>query len=146
MMSFLSKLQITQLKRNPQQTPEQARRAKLVTKLEEQLALVQAQAKGERLLVTKPSWTRDDDGNKIRVQRERQVKPWWFPQGTELHMVIRYGARQIELAKGKRAIVVATHAMLPGALNTMIQAVQAGELDAAIAAALDARKLKLPKA
>ena len=97
------------------------------------------------MLVTRPSWTRDDDGNKIRVQRERQVKPWWFQQGSELHMVVRYGARQLELAKGKRAIVINTQAMLPGAINTLIQAVGAGELDAAIAAAIDARKLKLAK-
>jgi len=144
-MSFLSKLTITQLKRNPRQTPQEARRTKLIIKLEEQLALAQVQAKGERLIVTKPCWTRDDNGNKVRIQRERQVKPWWFPQGSELHMVVRYGAQQLELTKGKRAIVISSPALLPGAINTLIQATQAGELDAAIDAVVGARKLKLPK-
>ena len=144
-MSYLTKLTLTQLKRNPQQSPEQARRAKLIVKLQEQLALAQAQSKGERLLVTKPVWTRDDNGNKVRVQKERAVRAWWWPQGSELHMSVRYGARQLELSKGKRAIVVGNANLLPGALNTLIQATQAGELDAAIAAVIDARRLKLGK-
>ncbi len=60
-------------------------------------------------------------------------------------MVVRYGARPLELSKGKRAISIAQVAMLPGALNTLIAAVKAGELDAAIEAVIDARKLKLGK-
>lgn len=144
-MSYLTKLTLTQLKRTAQQTPEEARRAKLIIKLQEQLALAEAHAKGERLLVTKSAWTRDDDGNKVRVQKQRQVRAWWWPQGTELHMSVRYGARQLELSKGKRAIVISNASLLPGAINTLIQATQAGELDAAIAAAIDARKLKLGK-
>lgn len=144
-MSYLTKLTLTQLKRNPQQSPEQARRAKLIVKLQEQLALAQAQSKGERLLVTKPVWTRDDNGNKVRVQKERAVRAWWWPQGSELHMSVRYGARQLELAKGKRAIVISSANLLPGAINTLIQATQAGELDSAIASSIDARKLKLGK-
>jgi len=56
-----------------------------------------------------------------------------------------YGAQQLELTKGKRAIVISSPALLPGAINTLIQATQAGELDAAIDAVVGARKLKLPK-
>ena len=131
-MSYLSKLNVTQLKRPQALSPTEHRRQKLIEKLQEQLALAEAQAQGKRYIVTKPSWDRDDAGNKIRVQRERVVKPWWFADGTGLVLVVRYGARIMELAKGKRAVTVNTPAMLPGALNTLIAAVGAGELDAAI--------------
>jgi hypothetical protein len=141
-MSHLAKLTITQVKRGSQLSPQQSRRNKLIARLQEQLALVEAQAKGERFFVTKPSWTRDENGNKSRVQQQRQIRPWWWQQDNQLHMVVRYGARQLELAKGKRAITIASLAVLPGAINTLILATQAGELDAAIAAAVDARKFK----
>ena len=131
-MSYLSKLQVTQLKKPAAMSPVEQRRAKLVVKLEEQLALAQAQAEGKRYIVTKPAWTRDDAGNKVRVQRERMVKPWWWQDGEALCLVVRYGARIMEISKGKRAIMVNTPAMLPGALNTCIAAVKAGELDGAI--------------
>lgn len=131
-MSYLSKLNVTQLKRPQALSPTEQRRLKLIAKLEEQLALAQAQAEGKRYVVTKPSWSRDETGAKIRVQRERMVKPWWFADGAGVVLVVRYGARIMELAKGKRAININTLAMLPGALNTLISAVKSGELDLAI--------------
>lgn len=144
-MSYLAKLTVTQLKRPQSLSPAELRRNKLIAKLEEQLALVQAQAEGRRYIVTKPAWTRDDNGNKTRVQKDRMVKPWYWQDGEGLSLVVRYGARILELSKGKRAISVAQPAMLPGAFNTLIAAVKAGELDDAISAAIDERKLKLPK-
>ena len=143
-MSHLAKLTVTQLKRPQSLTPAEQRRNKLVAKLEEQLALCQAQAEGKNYVVTKAAWTRDDNGNKQRVQKERMVKPWYWQDGEGMCLVVRYGARIIELSKGKRAISVNAAAMLPGALNTLIAAVKAGELDAAISAVIGERKLKLP--
>ena len=117
-MSYLAKLTIAAVKRHTQQSPQDVRRTKLVVKLEEQLALAQALSKGERYLITKPAWTRDPDGNRVRVQRERQVRPWWWAEGEGVCMVMRYGARQLELVKGKRGIMIATPTMLPAAINT----------------------------
>ena len=48
----------------------------------------------------------------------------------------------MELATGRRAIAIAHLPMLPGALNTVIAAVKAGELDGAMAAAVAAGKHK----
>lgn len=141
-MSYLSKLNITQLKRPTKQSPAEERRGKLVVKLEEQLALAQAQAEGKIYVVTKSAWTRDNDGNKTRVQRERAVRAWWWNDGAALNMVVRYGARPLELSKGKRALTVADAAALPEVINTVIAAVKAGELDAPIAAVIAASKSK----
>jgi hypothetical protein len=141
----LSKLNITQLKRPAKQSPVEQRRTKLIVKLEEQLALARAQAEGKRYVVMKPAWTRDSDGTKTRVEREKQVRPWWWKDGDGLSLVVRYGAKQIELSRGKRAISIAQAAQLPEALNTLIAAVKAGELDAAMESAVTAAKAKPAK-
>lgn len=144
-MSYLSKLSVTQLKKPQSLSLTEQRRVKLLVKLEEQLALAQAQAEGRRYVVTKLSWTRDDAGNRVRMQRERMVKPWWWQDGEGLCLVVRYGARIMELSKGKRAITVNTPAMLPGALNTLIGAAKAGELDGAIEQVLADAKTKVKR-
>lgn len=140
-MSHLSKLNVTQLKKPQSLSPAEQRRMKLVAKLDEQLSLAQAQAEGRRYVVTKPSWTRDEAGNKQRVQRERVVKPWWWQDGEGLCLVARYGARILEISKGKRAITVTTPAMLPGVLNTLKAATIAGELDGAIEQVIASAKM-----
>ena len=141
-MGFLESLNITQLKRSAALSPAQHRRKKLVAKLEEQLALVRAQAEGKRYVVVTPAWTRDEDGNKHPVQKERLVRAWWWNDGGALTMVVRYGARQIELSKGKKAISVPDIGALPGTIGTLIQAVNAGELDAAISEVVGVGKVK----
>ena len=141
-MGYLNKLQLVQLKRREALPPVEHRRARLIARLTEQLALAEAQAQGKRLVVSKPAWTRDDDGYRIRTQRDRMVRPWWWSEGTGLVLVVRYGARPLELATGRRAIAIAHLPMLPGALNTVIAAVKAGELDGAMAAAVAAGKHK----
>ena len=138
-MSFLGKLQITQLKRNAGMSPTEARRAKLIAKLQEQLALAQAQGEGKGVVVTRNAWTRDEQGNKQRVQVQRQVRAWWSQDHTGTQMVVRYGARPLELAKGKRAIQIAEGQQIVDVITTLIAAVQAGELDAAMEAAVRER-------
>lgn len=120
-MSYLAKLTLTQMKRTSALSPQEARRHKLVLKLQEQLKLAEAHAKGERYLVTKPSWSRDADGKRVRVQRERQVRPWWWQEGEGVAMIVRYGARSLELSKGKRAVSISSAALLPGALSVRLR-------------------------
>ena len=48
---------------------------------------------------------------------------------------IRYGARKIEISKGKSAVEIATAADLVPTLELIKQAVESGELDAQIEAA-----------
>jgi hypothetical protein len=141
-VSYLSKLNITQLKRPAKSTPQEQRRNKLIAKLEEQQALAEAQQQGKRYVVMKSAWTRDDAGNKQRIQREKIVRPWFWPDAGGLSMVVRYGARPLELAKGRRALSVPTLDAIPATITTVIAAVKAGELDAAMDAAVAASKLK----
>ena len=135
-MGYLDKLNVTQLKRPETLSPTEQRRAKLVAKLEEQLAVAQATAEGKRYVVNKAGWTRDNDGNKTRIVTERVIRPWFWPEGEGFCLVVRYGAKILELSKGKRAINITSAALIPGAINTLIAATKGGELDAAINAAI----------
>lgn len=144
-MTFLSKLTITQLKRPTKSTPQEQRRNKLIVKLEEQLALAEAQKQGKRYVVMKSAWTRDDSGNKQKVQREKIVRPWFWPDANGLCMVVKYGSTALELAKGKRAVTVPSIDAVPDAINTVIAAVKAGELDNAVEATIAAGKSKMSK-
>jgi hypothetical protein len=58
---------------------------------------------------------------------------WWFPGSSgKINLAIRYGAKPIELAKGKNAVEVGSMGDLVAALEAVKDAVQAGELDAQI--------------
>lgn len=144
-MSTISKLNLVPLKARVAMTPQEARRQKLITKLEEQLALSEAEAAGRKHVVMKQAWTRDNDGNKTRVEREKRIKAWWWKDGDALTMVVRYGAKPLELAKGKRALRVENISAVPTTIRTVMEAVNAGELDAAIDAVLGASKAKQGK-
>lgn len=141
-MNFLSKLTITQLKRPISKSPQDKRRENLISKLEEQSALAQAESEGKKYAVSKNVWTRDEAGNKTRITRDKLIRPWYFQDGGAMSLVIRYGARPLELAKGRRAVTVANLAAVPEVIATVIAAVKAGELDAAMEAAVAAGKAK----
>ena len=140
--SILSKLNLTQLKRPTSKSPQDKRRDNLIQKLEEQSKLADNEAKGTKYSVTKNAWTRDDAGNKTRITRDKLIRPWYFADGTGMSLTIRYGARVLELGKGKKAIAVASVKDIPDVVAAVINAVKAGELDAAMEAAVQAGKTK----
>ena len=141
-MSILSKLALTTLKQRAKLSPAEHRRGNLIAKLSEQMALAKAQAEGKPYVVVKNGWARDEAGTKQRIQKEKIVRPWWWNDGPALSLVIRYGAKPLELGKGKRAVSVANLGAIPTTLGTVIDAVKAGELDAAIEATVAASKTK----
>ena len=141
-MSILGKLALTTLKQRSKLSPAEHRRGNLIAKLSEQMELAKAQAEGKPYVVVKNGWARDEAGTKQRIQKEKIVRPWWWNDGPALSLVIRYGAKPLELGKGKRAVSVANLAAIPTTLGTVIDAVKAGELDAAIEAAVAASKTK----
>jgi hypothetical protein len=58
---------------------------------------------------------------------------------------VRYGAVPLQLEPGKTAVEVTKLADLPLVIKTLMQAVEAGELDAAVAAAMGLRGAKSNK-
>ena len=142
MSNFLNKLTIVQMKRPMAQSAQEKRRSNLVIKLVEQAELAKAQAEGKKFVVMKNATTRDEAGNRTKIQREKNVRAWFWPEGTGMAMCIKYGARAIEIQKGKKALSVPNLQAIPATISTVIEAVKAGELDAAIEQTVAASKSK----
>jgi len=146
-MAHLSKLTISNATREISINPIIGRRAKLLEKLDEQLAVAQALLAGEPYNATRKVWVADKDGNKRHVDREKRVNVWyWNDISGKFWFELRYGAQKLELAKGKHAIEVGAKDRLVTVIETVIEAVRAGELDAALTAASAAKAGKKAKA
>ena len=130
-MATLASLKLVAAKKTTQSNPQQHRRQKLSNKLVEQIHLARANSTGQSYAPTKIKSTTNADGERVQVSVPKRIKPWWFTDATgKVCVAIRYGAKVIELAKGKSAIEVASPAALIEALETVNAAVLAGELDA----------------
>lgn len=122
--------------------PTGMRRAKFIEKLEEQ-----------KLLLADPSYVRtvqrtaEVDGVKQAVVRKQRVKPWWKTDSSgQIVMSVKFGSKPIEFEKGKAGIAVPSKDKLPTVINTLIEAVRAGELDDLFTAASKSRPLPKKKA
>ena len=68
-----------------------------------------------------------------QVEMPKRLRPWWFvTENGKVCVSIRYGSWTLELAKGKPSVEVGSPDELVAALETIKQAVEAGELDAQI--------------
>lgn len=122
--------------------PVHMRRAKFIEKLEEQ-----------KLLLADPGYIRtvqrtaEVDGQKQAVVRKQRVRPWWKTDSSgQIVMSVKFGSKPIEFEKGKAGIAVPSKDKLPTVINTLIEAVRAGELDDLFAAASKSRPVPKKKA
>ena len=141
-MTALSALKLIAT-RKPENLPQVVqRRNKLIGRISEQIELASAQANGTKHLFTKVRTLTDKDtGIRKQIETSKRVKAWWFTaENGKLALSVRYGAKVLELAKGKFAIELATAAELVNTLEIVKRATESGELDDAIDNA--ANKLK----
>ena len=133
-MSLLNSLKIVIAKRPAPVSPIARRRDMLIAKLNEQIAYAHAQQDGGVFAPTRLCTVKDQEsGESKRVEMPKRVKPWWFTDDSgKLCLVVKYGTKPLELAKGKVAIELAAQADLIPTLETLKAAVTAGELDAQI--------------
>lgn len=123
-------------------------RVKLLRYLEEQKALVEAEIAGTAFSTTKKVTKTDEAGQKIRVDAPRTVRKGWFTDASgKIFFQLRYGSKQLEFAKGMNAVAVDSLADVPGIIGSIIDAINAGELDPQLTAAIAERKANFkPKA
>lgn len=112
----------------------QVRRNKLAKRLWEQAELAKAQQAGTQFTTIKFRSVLDTDtGLRKQVAVNKRVKQWWFTTDSgKLALSVRYGARLLELAKGKFAVELVSEKELVPTLEIIKAAVLAGELDAAM--------------
>jgi hypothetical protein len=135
-VALLQSLKVTAAKKAIGNNPQAHRRMKLARKLWEQIQLAKSQVEGTNFTMTRFRSVTDPDGGRRSVEVPRRVRAWWWTTDTnKIALNIRYGARKLEISKGKSAVEIATVADLLPTLELIKQAVEAGELDAQIEAA-----------
>lgn len=145
-MAILSKLTVCNTSRRPQMSATHLRRAKLILKLDEQLAAAQALIDGKPFRVTRTKQVKDENGHPQRQEQERRLRPWfWHDTTGKWMMEVRYGAKVLEITQGKRTIEVGVRDQLPQTIQLIQDAVRAGELDQQIEQAAGVRTLGLSK-
>lgn len=132
-MSALAKLKLVSFQ-SQGRSPIVLRRNKLTGKLGDQIAYAKAANAGEIYAAKRVKFVTDSEtGERKQVEISTRVKPWWSTTANgKLVIALRYGAKPIEIQKGKNAIEVTDMDDLIATLEVIKQAVQAGELDTQI--------------
>ena len=146
-MSLLGNLKVVANPANQTKTAEQFRRNKLIVKLQEQLALAEAQLGGRPYNRMRWITAANAEGEPVRIQRPVRLKQWWYKSvAGNVLLTVRYGARPLAISNGMTAIEIERVEDLPSTISTVIKAVDAGELDGELASAAAAKGKHLSKA
>lgn len=142
-MNLLAKLKLVEAKKTTQISATALRRNKVVARLDEQIELAKAKLEGRTYSATRQRRVTDEQtGEKRTVETAKRMREWWWvaADGKKINIVLKYGAKVIEIAKGKTAIEIASEKELVATLELLRQAVEGGELDAQIEATAGAVK------
>ena len=136
-MSALANLKLVAAKKPNRLSPVVIRRNKVVERLHEQLEMAKARQEGRTYAPTRMRKVKNaETGVKTTIEMPKRVKEWWFTSDSgKLCLSLRYGAKVVEIAKGKSAVELASEKDLVATLEILKQAVEGGELDAQIEAA-----------
>ena len=129
----LISLKLVTAKKQTSIPPILNRRNKLAEKIWDQIQLAKALKDGGTYSTKRFKTVKDYDGGIKTIELQKRVRQWWFTseQG-KVCLSIRYGARLIELAKGKSAVEVGTTDDLINTLEIIRKAALTGELDTQI--------------
>ena len=146
-MTTLSSLKLVTAVKPTALAPIVQKRNKLIKRLYEQIELAKALAEGREYTTTRLRTVKDAETNETKtVSLPVRVKVWWWTaENGKLCVTIKYGAKTIELAKGKTAVELASKDELVNVLETLKTAVDAGELDEQINALSGAVKSNFKK-
>jgi hypothetical protein len=130
-MSVLSTLKLVSAKRPTSIPSVQIRRNKLLNKLQHQLKLAEALSRGETYMPLRFRSVRDKETNEMKV--------------VEVATKVKYGAKVIDISKGKNSIEITDGHHLIKTLETLREAVLGGELDTQIESAANTVKARFKK-
>ena len=141
-MSSLAKLTIKTVSRQSKLSPIEARRNKLLAGIEEQLKVAEAAMRGKEYAVTLSRWGKNDAGDRVRIQRQKVVRSWFFAQDGGFYVQCKYGSKAISLSKDGNAIFVKQLTDVQPVLETLRSATTNGELDSYVEMAINIKKNK----
>ncbi|WP_421951065.1 DUF6641 family protein [Pelagibacterium sp.] len=127
--------------------PVERARQKVIAALTEQKAMAEAKIAGQHYAPTHMVWRKNEAGERVQVETPKRLRTGWFTDGSgQTFFALRYAGKPIEFAKGKNAVAVGELSALPAILDTLTEAVRAGELDEQLAKAAAERGQMLRKA
>lgn len=143
-MAVLNSLKLLAAQTPSRMSPIQHRRNKLSNRIHEQMQLADSLMNHSQFNPKRRRTVIDSEtGSRKQIESGKRVKPWWFTaENGKLVLSVRYGAKVLELAKGKFAVEVGAEKDLLAVLDTIKTAVHSGELDSAIEMASRKRKDK----
>jgi hypothetical protein len=140
-MSFMKSLTLTIVPKIDND-PIRSRRERLIARLLEQKELISNPA-----LVRTIHRTVKKDGVRTVVETQQKVHPCWrMDEKGQVVLFVRLGWKLLEFEEGKTGIVAGSMERLPVVIDTLIEAVRAGELDPALEQAKAARPAPKKKA
>ncbi len=140
-MSILKSLKLAAAAPVNPATAEHGFRTKLLRYLAEQKALAEAEIAGTTFAVSRRVTRTNEAGEKVRVDVERRVRKGWFTDaGGKTFFQLRYGSKPLEFAKGMNAVEVSDISEVPEIVTSIIEAINAGELDPQLKSAIAQRK------
>ena len=145
-MTILEKLNLSDKTRAAMLTsPETRVRGKMLDAIETQIAMAEAEQKGEPYVKRVLRYVTDtESGDRARKEVPIRVRSWsWKDADGQLMLDVRYGNRRIEIKPGKTAVQVGEARNLVPVLKMLADAVKAGELDKVLLAARSKRRKNL---
>lgn len=121
-------------------------RDKMIAALVEQKQMAEAKIAGQHFVPTHMVRRKNAEGQRVEIEAPKRVRQGWFADASgRVFFTIRYAGKAIEFAKDKNAVDVGELSSLPAVLDTLVEAVRAGELDAQLTAAAVERGKMLRK-
>lgn len=110
--------------------PIEVKRSKLITRLNEQRAMVQCLLDNTDYIAYKEVYITDDEsGERRKVKRPKRIRAWFYQSANKYFLEIKYGTKSLEIQKNKPAIDVGNKDELLTVIDTIIDATKKGFLD-----------------
>ncbi len=133
--SVMSTLEFTTRPVRNHSDPILQRRAKLTYRLNIQHEMAKCLIENEVFTAYKEQWVSDPEtGIKNKVKIPKRIQPWFYSISDIYYFDLKYGSKLLEAAKGKATVVVGEKRRLLSVIQSLIGAVEAGELDTQLAA------------
>jgi hypothetical protein len=137
-MSVLAKLNLKTVQRVVQKDPVIARRDKLLAGIAEQKLVLDAMMHGEQFEVKVKRWRENEVGERVLVDVNKRVRPWFFQQDNGWYVQCRYGSRVLSISGKSNAVFVNKLDEVATVLDAFGAAADSGELDRAVLLAMKA--------
>lgn len=139
-MSIVTNLKLITTAKRTAISPIMQRRQKLLTKVQEQLDLCEAQRNQQTYAPKRiKTVTNKETGERTTIETIKRVKEWfWTTDNGKINLAVKYGAKTLQLnKKGANAIEITNGTELIGTLHKLKEAIVAGEFDDAISEVSD---------